>query len=397
LLNNTHTSPSRRARASRDRLLYPVLIISAAVVIFMILVATTPELEPHPVARPAITVRSMLVEPEALHLKVYSQGTVQPHTESDLIPEVSGTVAWTAPALVSGGRFEVGETLLRLDQQDYLRALERARATERRALAELDFARSENDRLVSLLDRDLASRSQAQNAERALNVAQAVYNEAQSALQKAELDLQRTEIKAPFTGRVRTEQVDLGQFVQRGGPIATLYATDFIEVRLPVADTQLAFLDQELVVSGIISDENPPQVRLSATYAGKQLQWDGVLVRTDGEIDRKSRMVNVVARVQNPAGNETPLPVGLFVEAQIEGQVVDGVVRLPRQAIRDNDRVLVIDEQSRLHFRNVTVLRIERDTVLISDGLAAGERVCISPLQVVVEGMPVTLQTPQES
>jgi multidrug efflux pump subunit AcrA (membrane-fusion protein) len=190
---------------------------------------------------------------------------------------------------------------------------------------------------------------------------------------------------------VRNEQVDLGQFVQRGSPVATLYATDYVEIRLPIADKQLAFLDPELVRSGVAALHERPPVRLFASFAGRDWNWMGRLVRTEGEIDLKSRMVHVVARVENPEGDgQAPVPVGLFVNAEIRGQLARGVIELPRVAMRDQSRVLVIDAENRLRFREVGLLRIERDTVLVQSGLEAGERVCVSPLQTVVEGMAVS-------
>lgn len=380
-----------RTRTRAERFLYPLLIIAIAVALATVLYVTRPQLESHDIARASVAVRVSSVEPRDLHLTVQSQGTVQPRTESALIPEVSGTAVWISPSLVSGGRFVSGDVLLRIDDRDYRNNLASAEAAELRARAEAEFARYENERLSTLQSRDLASRSQAENALRGLRVAESGLKEATAALARARLDLERTEIRAPFSGRVRSEQVDLGQFVQRGSPVATLYATDYVEIRLPIADKQLAFLDPELIRSGVAALDEPPPVRLFARFAGRDWNWTGRLVRTEGEIDQKSRMVHVVARVENPEGDgQAPLPVGLFVNAEIRGQLARGVIELPRVAIRDQNRVLVVDGENRLRFRDVELLRIERDSVLVQSGLAAGERVCVSPLQTVVEGMSVT-------
>jgi multidrug efflux pump subunit AcrA (membrane-fusion protein) len=129
-------------------------------------------------------------------------------------------------------------------------------------------------------------------------------------------------------------------------------------------------------------------VTLSAEFGGQQLSWTGRVVRTEGQIDTMSRMVHVVARVNN-AEQATPLSVGLFVNAEIEGLIADDVVVLPRSALRDNNRVLVVDAEDRLRYRDVEPLRLYHDEVLVKAGLAAGERVCVSPIQTAVEGMPV--------
>jgi multidrug efflux pump subunit AcrA (membrane-fusion protein) len=135
-------------------------------------------------------------------------------------------------------------------------------------------------------------------------------------------------------------------------------------------------------------------VILRAHFAGSEREWHGRVVRTEGEIDPKSRMVHVVARVDDPYARRAddgrpPLAVGLFVEAEILGRRAEGVVVLPRAALRSDGRVLVVDDEQNLRFREVEVLRKGRDELIISSGLAAGDRVCISPLEAAVDGMAV--------
>ncbi|MFT5695962.1 MAG: RND family efflux transporter MFP subunit, partial [Myxococcota bacterium] len=198
---------------------------------------------------------------------------------------------------------------------------------------------------------------------------------------------------APYDGRVREESVDVGQVVSPAGAVATLYATDYAEIRLPIPDHQLAYLT--LPRHGAINPGELPRVELRARFAGSEHTWQGTVVRTEGEIDPKSRMVHVVARVEDPyavePGNENkpPLAVGLFVKAEIQGPIAEQVIIVPRYAMRDENHILVIDKDDRLRVRKVEILRIDGEDVLIKGSLAAGERLCVSPVQVVVEGMLV--------
>ena len=147
-----------------------------------------------------------------------------------------------------------------------------------------------------------------------------------------------------------------------------------------------------------------PVAVLRTEFAGAMHEWQGHIVRTEGEIDPKSRMVHVVARVADPYGRSSdvarpPLAVGLFVDAEIMGRVVEDAFILPRAALRDwegadVDQVLVIDAESRLRFRKVEVLRAERERVIVSAGLEPGELVCVSPLRTVVDGMFVEVAKP---
>jgi RND family efflux transporter MFP subunit len=359
-------------------------------------------------------VRTVRVEPQPVQFTVRAHGTVVPRTESELVPQVSGEVVWVSPALVSGGFFEAGEPLVRIDRRDYEADLESARAGAARAQSEYGRATKERERQQRLAHRSVASEARIDDAENAYRAAKAALREAEARLDRAERDLERTGLRAPYAGRVRTERVDVGQFVSRGVAIATLYAVDYAEVRLPIPDRELAYVDLPLAYrpgagseaeAGTAAAENGSPVRLRAEFAGREHVWTGRIVRTEGEIDPKSRMVHAVARVEDPyareAGRERPpLAVGLFVEAEILGRSVDAAVMLPRAALRrdeagpgepsrDGHFVLVVSDESRLEFRPVEVLRRERERVVIGAGLAAGERVCVSPLRAPVDGMAV--------
>jgi multidrug efflux pump subunit AcrA (membrane-fusion protein) len=158
------------------------------------------------------------------------------------------------------------------------------------------------------------------------------------------------------------------------------------EIRLPIANSQFAYLNLAPTASGMIDSTDLPKVIIYGEYGGTKFEWLGEMVRTEAVIDAESRMLYGVARVKTEYSKaKPPLVVGLFVKADIEGRAVENVIRLPRSAIRDNNQLLVVDKEDRLRFRKVNILRIEYDDVLVSSGLTAGERVCISPLQVVVD------------
>jgi len=377
----------------RYTLIVPGLVLLASLFGAVALWATAPKLQPADVERIVSAVEVVTVTPRPVRLHVHSQGTVSPRTETALIPEVSGRIQWVSPSLVNGGAFEAGEPLVRLEAADYESALARARAALVRADAELEHARFEFERLSSLADRQLVSRSQLENQQRALRVAEAAQLDARAARDQARRDLERTTLTAPFAGLVRDESVDIGQFVSRGSTIATLYASQALEVRLPIADRQLAFLNLGDGQFGELPPSQQPAVTLSSRYAGRDLRWSGRIVRTEAQIDVASRMVHVVARVDNRE-QSTPLRVGLFVEADIEGLEVDAVVVLPRSALRTGNQVLVVDDEDRLRLRDVELLRLYQDEAYIRAGLAAGERVCISPLQTAIEGVKVKALPP---
>ena len=369
-------------------LIIPVFILGIFLFLAATLMATAPVLEPSSVEKLATTVRVVEIQPKSVQLKVNSQGSVMPSTESQLIPEVSGKVSWMSPNLVAGGYFDDQEILIRVDDTDYKTKLDRAQANLTRAEAEQQHNEFEYRRMQSLVKRNLVSRSQLENSLRAYRVAEASLQDATANFNQAEQDLARTQIRAPFAGLVRSENVDIGQFVSRGSPIATIYAGNQAEVRLPIADRQLAFLNIPVSIRGEIPLEFQPEVTLTAQYAGQTLEWKGNIVRSEAEIDVSSRMVQLVARVESTS-NPVPLSIGLFVSAEIQGLAAKNVVVLPREALRNDNQVLVVDDENRLRFRKIETLRLYQDDLLVQAGLEAGERVCISPLQTAIEGMVV--------
>ena len=373
------------------KLVAPLLILALSAAIFVALVSNQPTLqttvkEPVPVA-----VRALEINTGPMQLSVNSEGNVQPSVETKLVAQVAGEVIDVADSLVAGGEFSKGDILLRLDPRDYEIAVTRSQAAMSRAEAEQRFAAEEAARIKSLYGDELASIAELQNAERLLAVANAALADAKAALMRATVDLERTVFKAPFNGRVRGENVDTGQFVAKGSMIATLYDTDRLQVRLPLADSQLAYLDASYAQTGLAGD-TPANVLLTADYAGDTQTWGAKLLRTEGDISVKSRFLHVIVEVTNTlSSNGVRLPVGLFVDAVIEGRTVDNLVSVPRTALRPDNSVMVINERNQLEFRDVSIFKLSDSDVLISEGLLSGERISISPLQFVVEGMPVTV------
>ncbi len=367
-----------------------VSVLFFAIILAWGLVATSPEPEQIEPEDLATSIRVLEVNREKVQLEVVSQGSVVPHKETELVPEVNGRVKWVSPNLVAGGFFNQDEVLLRIDDRDYLATVARSEAALKRAEAEEELARFELARMEELVKKKLTSQSSLETVLRNHRIAEAALADATIALEQANRDLNRTEIRAPYAGLVRNERVDLGQYVSRGQSIASVYASDSAEVRLPLADRQLAYLDLPLGYRGELAEADTSAVIISTEYGGRIYDWVGKLVRTEAEIDAKSRMVTAIVRVESQDNLGKPsLPIGLFVNARIKGRWVDDVVTLPRAALRNENQVLVVDNDNRIHFRDIDIMRYENDKVLVSGGLQSGEVVNVSPIQTVVEGMRI--------
>lgn len=372
------------------RRLIPLLVLLAGVLVGALIIVTGPEIEPQSVPPQVPVVKTLAATRQTVRLSVAAHGTVVPKSESDLVAEVSGRVVHVSDALVSGGFFAEGDVLVEIERIDYEVAHAQAKARLAAARSDVIGARRAYARYGSLADARSGSEAEKDDALNRLLVAQAALEEATARRTRAERDLDRTRLTAPYDGRVRTERVDVGQFVNRGEAIATLYSTDYAEVRLPVLDRDLAHLPLTLARPPD-ADQPPVAVVLKAEFAGREHTWRAEVVRTEGELDGQTRMVNVIAQVAAPYDppDGSPLTVGMFVEAEILGREVAGVVVLPRTALQVNDEVYLIGADNRLRFRDVTILRATGETVYIQGGIAEGELVCTSRLEAAVEGQLV--------
>ena len=380
------------------RVILPIAILAFAIIVFVVIIRNPERLEPSSPEQSLATVRVAQVQPEAVTLQVQSQGKVQAARRVNLSAATSGQVSWVSPSFVSGGFFKADDVILRLDSSDFENALERSRSTMEQAQTEANYASGELERYRELAERRLVSESQVQELQRQADISAGRLRDAKAQLAQTQLDLRRSEVRAPFATIVEDTAIELGQNVNRGQSLANLLSADDVEVRLPLALSQLGYLDIPLGYRGELPDELAPEVTLSGMFGGQLHHWRGKLVRTEAGIDASNNAVQAIVRVeqsatQNPIPGEStqsiPLPVGLYVEASIRGKTVDNLYALPREVIRSGSRVLIVDAENRLRFREVEILRLENERVLIAGGLRPGERICMSPIQAVVDGMLV--------
>jgi RND family efflux transporter MFP subunit len=369
--------------------LLPAAVLAGALATSGALVLARPVPEAQGVEEHRPVVAVVPAAPGIERMLVRAQGTVEPRTENELLAEVGGRLAWVSPALETGSFFAAGEVLARIEPADYEIAVERARAALERTRSQHELAEANLARSRALREAGAASQAAHDQAESNAAIAAANRREAEAALRQAELELARTELRVPFAGRVREKKADVGQQLARGAPIASVFAVDWAELRLAIRSDDLAFL--ELPRAPLTPDAGPV-VRLSGHYAGRRHTWSGHLVRAEGSLDPRTRLVHVVARVEDPYGlasGRPPLEVGLFVDAEIEGREVPGAMRLPRGALRGDSEVVVVGDGAALRTRRVEVLRIDGETVFVAGGLAAGERVVARVPSTFVEGMKV--------
>ena len=366
--------------------LSPLLILLGSIGVFVIMVKLKPEAE---FQKPEVThqlVEVLLALPQDVEAKISSQGTIRPEHEIVVTSEVTGKVTWISDGLRDGANFDDGDTLLKIEKRDYELALIsmesnlfQARVALQREKAESELANIEWKRVGTGDASSLTLR------EPQLAQARAVLAAAEAAYEQSKRSLQRTSIVAPFNGRVRKKMVDLGTNLFPGNRIADIYATSFLEVRLPITDKDISFLGIPLD-GAMLKKRDRPKVRLIASYGGEDFEAEGFVVRSESEIDPKTRMISVIATIPNK-NNARSLKVGMFVNAEIIGLSYPNIIFVPRNAVKE-DMVWVVQEE-KLRRKSVEVLRFEDDYAFITDGLLMNDQVLITRLSSYVDGMPV--------
>jgi RND family efflux transporter MFP subunit len=375
------------------RVAAPVLVLVAGILVMQGLIAAKPEPEKKDDEVRAVSLYVDSVTSEEVKVAIRTQGEVRPKTEIELIPQVSGRIVAMSDNFNEGAQFAPNSMLLKIDDADYRVAVVQAEARVAGA--------------QTALERELATaeikkeewrdgRKDQAPTDFALNLTQvaqarAELRSAQAALGKARVDLERTEIKVPFHGRVRERNVGIGQIVSAGMSMGRVYSTDTVEVRLPLTDSQLVELNLPLGYTA--AGGAAPAVQFSAKLGSREYRWTGEIVRVDGAIDQTTRLIYATAEVRDPYGlavnQGMPMAVGMFVNAEIAGVEEQSAFVMPRLALRNDDKVYVINEDNELEIRSVNVLSTSEDRVLVISGVQAGDRVVTSPVPNAVEGMAV--------
>ena len=383
------------------KIISPILVLVVSIGIVQALGAAKPEPEKKEEAQRLISLYVDEVKSDTVTISVQTQGEVRPKTEIDLIPQVSGRIVGVSESFAEGAEFGPGETLIKIDDTNYKLAVIRAQA--RVAEAEVAVQRELANAKIKK-EHWLDKRNAGEPTPYALNKPQVMEAEAkllaaESDLKEARLNVARTEISVPFLGRVRAKNVGIGQYVTAGQSLGRVFSTDTVEIRLPLTDSQLAELNLPM---GFMADAfNAPVVQFTAQVGNTQHAWGGRIVRTHASVDQQTRLIYAIAEVEDPYGqgadSGTPLAVGMFVHADIAGVNSQLAMVLPRLALRNANKVYVINDQDRLEIRTVEVLSTSEEIVLVSNGLAVGDKVVTSTIPAAVDGMEVRAITREQN
>ena len=350
------------------------------------------QVQPDPVEElPPPDVIVEILTPKDFQVQISSNGTTTPLTQTVLTAEVGGEVIYRSKKFAEGASVIEGEILAKIDATDFqlqyknaLLQLANAEVQYSLQLAEAEVAKEAWDKIGDGVASDLTlKKPQLKQAEAFLEVAKAQVSSAAKKLNK-------TEIIAPYAGRIQNVNIDLGTTIIPGQPVGAMYTSSEIEITLAVKDNDLQFLSIPMDGRKLNPSEQASVV-IESFYKGKTQSWNGKLERVDGVIDPVTRMINLIAVFKNDfiESDKPNLPIGLFVEAKIDGITLKNIFEIPINSISEDNEVYIVDKDNQLELRVLTILKKYSEFVIIKDGLKAGERIVTSKLSTASNGIKV--------
>ncbi|MBT3458977.1 MAG: efflux RND transporter periplasmic adaptor subunit [Halieaceae bacterium] len=389
-MTTTPTQSLGRQRLTVKKFLFAALLTGSGLLVSGLVLTGKPapvaNVPPEPL-RPVVSV--LRAQPSEISLAVNTQGTVEARRRINLVAEVAGKVSTVSERFEEGAFFDQGDVLLQLEQADYEFAIARAQSQVAAAEQRLAEERGRNRqakrewRELGTVEANALFLRQPQ-----MKAAEAALKASVADLSAAQLALSRTEIRAPFSGRIESKRADLGQYIAPGAAVAEIYATDIVDVALPLNDSQLAAL--KLPMNANVALGIP--VILSTAFGGREWQWQAQIRRVQAVVDRQSRTVNAIAEVLQPFESEIsgrpPLTPGMFVRAEIPTPPIPNLVQLPASALRSDNTVLVVGTGEKLVRQPVTVQRRTEQWAWVS-GLTEGSRIVRAQTGLLVVGLTV--------
>jgi RND family efflux transporter MFP subunit len=378
------------------KIIIPAAVVVAALLIVFFIKSNPPEARRFGSApKAAISVSVLELVPQSYQVMIDSYGTVKPRTQSLLVAQASGQITEVSDEFREGGFFEKGDVLLKLDDRDHQAEVKSAQANLLTAEQSLLEEKARGQQALTDWKR-LGGSSQASSLvlrEPQLAAAQAQVLSAQATLEKAELDLERTKVTAPYAGRILSRSVDLGQVVSNNTQLATIYAIDSVEIRLPIKNKDLSFVNLPEQYRDGAKNQAGSLVKFSSDLVGEQT-WQGQLARTEGAIDENAQQLYVVAKIDDPykstASNQYPIKIGQYIKAQIAGKTVQNALIIPNSTIYQGTYVYVV-EGDVLKRKDVTFAWQNANQAMIKTGLKANDKLVVTPLGQVSSGTKVSI------
>ena len=309
-------------------------------------------------------------------------------------PQVNGII--TDRLFEEGAEVEQGEALYRIDPAVYEAAMAAAEASLAQAEATLSSAQRDADRQEELRQRNVASQQNLDDALAARDVAEASVKVAQANLLSAEIDLERTTIRAPISGSAGLSEVTKGALVTSGQSTALTTIRQLDPIYVDVTQSAAEMLRWRRSGQDVESEGNG---LVTLTLAdGETYEHTGRLAAAEPYVNEQTGVI--VLRLEFPNPDQFLLP-GMYVQVEMPQGTVEDAILAPQEGVtrdrRGRPMAMVVNAENAVESRQLTVQRDQGNAWVVTDGLAAGDRVIVAGLQKVSEGMTVSPQERTEA
>lgn len=336
----------------------------------------------------AAEVGVVTVQPEAVNLTTVLSGRTSAYLVSDVRPQVSGIVKQRL--FTEGGFVQQGQSLYQIDAAPFQAAVASAQAQVSQAKAAVTSARLRAQRYAELVKTSAVSKQENDDAQAALQQAEAQQEAAQAALQTAQINLGYTRVTAPISGRVGKSSVTPGALVTAAQPteLTKIQNTSQIYLDINQSATDLMNL-KRASANGEISQPGTAEVEL-ILEDGTVHPVKGRLQFSDVSVDEATGTVTLRALFPNPDGTLLP---GMYAKARIVSGVVGNGILVPQPAVtrdpKGNAMVMVVSKDNKAQPRPIKATQTVGDKWLVTEGLQSGDRVIVEGLQKVMPDAPV--------
>lgn len=376
-----------------------ILLIAGTVATAMHLLQTKPEpkKKERKITLPVVEVSHP--KPQDYEVSIRTAGTVEAHNKTSIVSEIAGKITYISANFEEGKYFNKRENLIKINDSNYQNAIAIAQADiKQKKLALQD---TKNQTSLSSNQWKLYSKSRQDSELATLKIKTASSSSAVHAsnlrLKQAQMDLANTKISAPYSGRVLSREIGIGQYVGPGTKLGTVYSTDYVEVRLPLTLDQYDLLDlpENYRNSKQSIAKKSPEVIFYSKSSNKQKQWKGHIVRSSPVMDERTRQISVIARIDDPfkkpKKNQSIVKIGQFLQAEIKTKTLQNIFIIPSRAVRQHKEILLLKDGT-VHVQAITPLYTEGDHIIIaSNSLPSQPVVIITPMAMAKTGTKVKL------
>ena len=388
--------PKKRLIPRKVRII--LTIVAVAVAIITLLTLARPQAQKRPTPETVVTVEVIEAVRGDYPIVVSTNGTIQADIRGNLVSQIRGEIVKVSDKFKNGGAFEAGDVLIYIDERDYIAEVSQALSAVSQAKASLDQERALAKQAKTDWNRlgNTGNPPALVGREPQLAAAKAQMDSAKARYETAKLNLERTKIKAPYTGRVIRRNAVPGQYIGIGANLAEIFATEGVEVRLPVSQDEYT----QLGLDQLNLNQEPEQasqqfkVELSSRFGSNQYVWEAYVTRTDSTFDLTTRQIDVIAEVIDPFskdGTKPALKIGQFVNASIRGRTLENVITVPNKSLREGSYVFT-SQDKKLVRSPVTLSWQDDRNAVIQDGISEGDIVVTTSLNSTLAGATVKFQ-----